>query len=111
MSLLGELALTAVSLIAGGASMHGVAALRRKTSELSRPTPQPLADDSMPYSAYYGVMMNGEKAKGEPICPKCLTVNDIQDRYCECAEHHTGHFHFECSGCTFKTIMRTADSK
>jgi hypothetical protein len=40
-------------------------------------------------------------------CPKCGSgwCSTCPPKYCECEEHHTGHFHMECNG----TIGEKAD--
>lgn len=44
------------------------------------------------------------------LCPhcRCKTDQQIVEKFCDCESYHSGHFHFECSQCKFKTIMKTA---
>ncbi len=46
-------------------------------------------------------------------CPKCRVVTTYTKsprlEFCDCGEHVRSHFHFVCSSCKFKAIMRTAD--
>src|SRR5258708_28500819 len=44
-------------------------------------------------------------------CPKCHHLNKWTQQMplCECFDFPREHFHYECDGCRFKTIMRTAD--
>jgi hypothetical protein len=46
-------------------------------------------------------------------CPKCLFGNGTPSigQICECCEYSQSHFHFACTSCGFKAIMRTADDR
>ena len=47
------------------------------------------------------------------LCPKCQEYknNTLQPPFCTCEDWIRGHFHFVCSSCKFKAIMRTKDNK
>jgi len=58
--------------------------------------------------------------KGASYCVKCTSWSQFVpsdksirprafEKICECAEYPKPHFHFVCTHCSFKTIMRTAD--
>ena len=51
---------------------------------------------------------------GGAYCFKCTRWTNRKGEspvgpLCECAAYEKSHFHFECTACGFKTIMRAAD--
>jgi len=89
-----------VDIICAGSGLLGGLLVRYK-----KPKNHRIDDGSIPY-----IRWQSTKQQDCLECPKCkygTPVHKKHPKFCECAEYHTGHYHFECAVCTFKAIMRT----
>lgn len=94
-------------IIAGGAALIGGKVghfFGKRKKKVVRPNDGSIAYNWRQYST------TGGKVWGF-ACPKCPRIQSgNQQKFCECAEYFEGHFHFGCSACGFKAIMRSKDA-
>jgi len=75
--------------------------------EKSKEKQNPRIDE---FGAYPWLWTNEDIGEGLK-CPMCDAhkSNNRRPYICEDEHYHKSHFHFECSSCKFKTIMRTVN--